>query len=153
TILGTTSPSARTTVRRRAMHARLSRREATIAWGYDSYAFRGVVPSGVRASPMRPDDPNLCPTAVTIRCVDFEAVPRDKAATLAKMEVFIADAAAHGCDLVIFPELALNTWGACADCADLHRPCEWHRAQAEAADGPAFRAVLTMAAAHDIHVI
>jgi predicted amidohydrolase len=102
---------------------------------------------------VRPDDPDLGPTAITIGCVNFEAVPRDKAATLEKMERFIADAAAQGCDLVIFPELALNTWGACVDCADAHRPCEWHRAQAEAADGPACRAVVTMAAAHDIHVI
>jgi predicted amidohydrolase len=102
---------------------------------------------------VRPDDPALGPTAITIGCVNFEAVPRDKAATLEKMGAFLAEAAAHGCDLVIFPELALNTWGACAECADAHRPCEWHRAQAEAANGPACRAVVDMAAAHGLHVI
>lgn len=102
---------------------------------------------------MRPDDPALGPTAITVGCVNFEAVPRDKAATLERMEAFVAEAATHGCDLVIFPELALNTWGACAECADAHRPCDWHRTQAETANGPACRAVVDMASAHGVHVI
>jgi N-carbamoylputrescine amidase len=102
---------------------------------------------------VRPDDPALGPTTITIGCVNFEAVPRDKAATLKKMETFVAEAAARGCDLVIFPELALNTWGDCAECADAHRPCAWHRAQAEVADGPSCRAVVDMAAARGVHVI
>lgn len=102
---------------------------------------------------MRPDDSALGPTSITVACVNFEAVPRDKAATLEKMATFIADAATQGSDLVIFPESALNTWGGCAACAEHHGPCAWHRDQAEAADGPAFRSVLDMAAAHGIHVI
>jgi predicted amidohydrolase len=102
---------------------------------------------------MRPDDPALGPPAITVGCVNFEAVPRDKAATLEKMHAFIAEAAARGCDLVIFPELALNTWGACGECADAHQPCAWHRGQAEVADGPSCRAVIDMAAAHGLHVI
>jgi N-carbamoylputrescine amidase len=88
-----------------------------------------------------------------VGCVNFESVPRDKRATLEKMQTVIADAAAKGCDLVIFPELALNTWGRCASCADAHRPCEWHRGQAERADGAACRALVDMAAAHGLHVI
>jgi len=102
---------------------------------------------------MRPDDPALGPTSITVACVNFEAVPRDKAATLEKMATFVADAHAQGCHLVIFPELALNTWGRCVDCAERHRPCEWHRDQAEPADGPACRAVVEIAAAHGVHVI
>jgi len=102
---------------------------------------------------VRPDDPALGPATITIGCVNFEAVPRDKAATLAKMQTFVADAAARGCDLVIFPELALNTWGECMECADGHEPCDWHRAQAEVADGPSGRAVVDMAAAYGVHVI
>jgi predicted amidohydrolase len=102
---------------------------------------------------MRPDDPAIGPARITIGCVNFEAVPRDKAATLEKMDTFIIDAAARGCDLVIFPELALNTWGECPDCAAAHHPCNWHRAQAEAADGPSCRAVVDMAAARGVHVI
>ena len=102
---------------------------------------------------MRPDDPALGPTRITVGCANFEAVPRDKRATLEKMDGVIAHAAGEGCDLVIFPELALNTWGPCPDCADAHQPCEWHRDQAERADGPACRAVVDMADAHGVHVI
>jgi predicted amidohydrolase len=102
---------------------------------------------------MRPDDPSLGPTSITVAGANFEAVPRDKAATLDKMRAIVADAAARGCDLVVFPELALNTWGKCDDCARLHEPCAWHRDQAEDADGPSGRAIADAAAAHDIHVI
>ena len=102
---------------------------------------------------MRPDDPALGPAVITIGCVNFEAAPRDKAATLEKMETFIAEAAARGCDLVIFPELALNTWGECTECAAEHAPCGWHRSEAEVADGPSYHAVADMAAAHGVHVI
>ena len=58
---------------------------------------------------MRPDDPALGPTTITVGCVNFEAVPRDKKATLEKMDDVVGEAAARGCDLVIFPKLALNT--------------------------------------------
>ncbi len=102
---------------------------------------------------MRPDDPALGPTKITIACVNFEAVPRDKAATLEKMASVVSEAATLGCDLVIFPELALNTWGRCTECAAAHQPCEWHRAQAEPADGPACKVMVDIAAAHGVHAI
>jgi predicted amidohydrolase len=102
---------------------------------------------------VRPDDPALGPTTITVGCANFEAVPRDKAATLEKIDGVVAEAAARSCDLVIFPELALNTWGSCAECADAHAPCSWHRGQAEPADGPACHDVADMAAAHGVHVI
>jgi predicted amidohydrolase len=102
---------------------------------------------------VRPDDPALGPSVITVGCANFDAVPRDKAATLQKMDVVIADAASRGCDLVIFPELALNSWGSCDQCANEHRPCAWHRSQAEVADGPACADVTDMAAAHGVHVI
>ena len=102
---------------------------------------------------MRPDDPDLGPATITVGCANFESVARDKAATIEKLQQWIADAGRRGCDLVVFPELALNTWGHCAECADTHGPCAWHRDQTELADGPAFRAVLEAAAAHGVHVI
>ena len=102
---------------------------------------------------MRPDDPDLGPTAITVGCANFESVPRDKAATIEKMQQWIADAGRRDCDLLVFPELALNTWGHCVECADAHGPCAWHRGQAEVADGPAFRSVLEAASAHGVHVI
>ena len=102
---------------------------------------------------VRPDDPNLGPSRITIGCVNFEAVPRNKTATIEKMAVVIADAKRRGCDLVIFPELALNTWGACTECAAVHEPCLWHRTEAEPADGPAGRAIADLASVHGVHVI
>lgn len=102
---------------------------------------------------LRPDDPSLGPTSLTVGCANFEAVPRDKAATLDKLLEWVADAARLGCDLVVFPELALNTWTECADCAAAHHPCRWHAEQAEPADGPACEAVAAAAARHGIHVI
>jgi predicted amidohydrolase len=102
---------------------------------------------------VRPDDATLGPTSITVTCVNFDAVPRDKAATLDKMAAFVDEAAAAGSDLVIFPELALNTWGRCDECAARHRPCAWHREQAEAADGPSAQAIAAAAAAYGVHVI
>lgn len=102
---------------------------------------------------MRPDDPALGPSSITVAAVNFESVPRDKAATLTKIDACIAEAATRGAELVVFPELALNTWGQCPDCAAAHEPCAWHRGQAEPADGPSFRAIADMAAAHGVHVI
>jgi predicted amidohydrolase len=98
------------------------------------------------------DDPSL-PSLVTLGCVNFKSVPRDKAATLEKLLQTTRDAARQGCDLVVFPELALNTWGECQDCARERRPCEWHLGQAELAPGPSSDAVAALARELDIHVI
>lgn len=102
---------------------------------------------------MRPDDPSLGPSTVTVACVNFESVPRDKAATLHKIDARVAEAAALGSDLVVFPELALNSWGECPDCVPQHQPCAWHREQSEPADGPSYQAIAEMAKAHGVHVI
>ena len=98
------------------------------------------------------DDPAL-PSLLTVGCANFESVPRDKAATLEKILQGMRDAARQGCDLVVFPELALNTWGVCDDCAREHRPCRWHLEQAELAHGPSSEAVARLARELDIHVI
>jgi predicted amidohydrolase len=102
---------------------------------------------------MRPDDPKIGPATVTVASANFEALPRDKTATAAKMVTMIADAAAEGADLVVFPELALNTWGVCDDCASGHRPCKWHLEQAEVADGESYETIAAAARAHGVHVI
>ncbi len=98
------------------------------------------------------DTPDL-PTLVTVGCANFEAVPRDKAATLAKILEVIRSGARQGCDLVVLPELALNTWGSCADCAEAHAPCSWHLAEAELVPGPSTEAIAAVAAELDVHVI
>ncbi|MDG2028303.1 MAG: carbon-nitrogen hydrolase family protein [Acidimicrobiales bacterium] len=93
------------------------------------------------------------PTTVRVACANFAAVPRDKAATLAKMLRIVDDAADAGADLVIFPELALNTWGGCAECAEAHSPCAWHLAEAEPAAGPSAQSIAAAAAHRSLHVI
>ena len=64
----------------------------------------------------RIDDPSL-PSVVTVGCANFESVPRNKTASLEKLLGVVRAAARQGCDLVVFPELAINTWGECKDCA------------------------------------
>lgn len=102
---------------------------------------------------MRPDDPELGPTVVTVACANFASVPRDKAATVAKVVSVMEEAASRGADLVVFPELALGSWGECLDCAAAHAPCGWHLEQAELADGPACETIAGAARSLGIHVI
>lgn len=102
---------------------------------------------------MRPDDTNLGPTTITVACANFESVPRDKAATVTKMEAVMTEAVALGADLVVFPELALNSWGECNDCAAEHTPCAWHVGEAEHAAGPSFEVLAAAAATNGLHVI
>ncbi len=93
------------------------------------------------------------PKLVSVGSVNFDSVPRDKSATLEKIAQFMRDAAHQGCDLVVFPELALNTWGECEDCSAHGRPCAWHLEQAELIPGPSTEAVAKIARELDIHVI
>ncbi|MBW2425141.1 MAG: carbon-nitrogen hydrolase family protein [Deltaproteobacteria bacterium] len=96
-----------------------------------------------------PTHPNL----VTVGSVNFDSIPRDKPATLARILQFVRDAAGLGCDLVVFPELALNAWSECGDCSSAGHPCGWHLDQAEPIPGPATEAVGALAGELDIHVI
>ena len=98
------------------------------------------------------NDPAL-PTVVTVGCANFDSVPHDKAATVDKMETVMAEAAERDCDLVVFPETALNTWGGCDECAAHGQPCEWHVAEAEPADGPSGRRLMDAAARLGLHLI
>jgi predicted amidohydrolase len=93
------------------------------------------------------------PKLVTVGSVNFDSVPRDKAATLEKLIQFVRDAAHQGCDLVVFPELALNAWGECEECSAEGRPCRWHLDQAELIPGPSTDIVVQIARELDIHVI
>ena len=97
-------------------------------------------------------DPSL-PSVITVGCANFEAVCGDKATTLEKMSSVVRDAAHQGCDLVVLPELALNSWGTCADCASRHAPCAWHLEEAELVHGPSATTIARLARELDIHVI
>ena len=100
----------------------------------------------------RIDDPAF-PSIVTVGCANFQSLPRDKAATVEKLIGVVRVAARQGCDLVVFPELAIDTWDDCPDCARAHGPCAWHLAAAETADGPASAAIARVARELGIHVI
>ena len=93
------------------------------------------------------------PKLVTVGSVNFEAIERDKRATLDKIIDFIRDAAHLGCDLVVFPELALNAWGECPDCKAGARPCAWHLEQAELVPGPSTEVVASLTRELGVHVI
>lgn len=98
------------------------------------------------------EDPRY-PTSVTVAAVNFAGVPRDKAATLAKIEGHVRDAARQGAQLVAFPEGALNTSGRCDDCASNHRPCHWHLGEAELVPGPSTEHLAALAAELDIYIV
>lgn len=100
----------------------------------------------------RIDDPSL-PSVVRVACANFENIPGNKAASVEKLIGVVRSAARQGCDLVIFPELAIDTWGECSDCAGDHRPCAWHLASAETAPGPSSDAIARVARELGIHVI
>jgi len=98
------------------------------------------------------EDPRY-PTSVTVACANFASVRGDKAATLAKIEGHIRDAARQGAELVAFPEGGLNTHGPCEDCTSNHRPCQWHLDEAELVPGPSTEHLAALAAELDIYVV
>ena len=83
------------------------------------------------------EDPSY-PSVVTVGCVNFASVLRDKQATLAKMERIVREAARQGCDLVVFPELALTGWAP---------------GEPEPVPGPSTNLIAVLAAELDVHVI
>jgi predicted amidohydrolase len=93
------------------------------------------------------------PDLFTVGCVNFAGVPRDKAATLAKMEASIREAATQGIHLLVFPEEALTGASSCAACRAENGPCGYHLEIAETVPGPASTRIAALAAAHDMYVI
>ena len=102
---------------------------------------------------MHPVEDPAHPEVVTVAAVNFASVLRDKEATLAKMQDVVRDAARQGADLVVFPELALNSWDGCTECRRVGGSCEWHLGQAELVPGPSTDAMAALAAELDVHVI
>lgn len=98
------------------------------------------------------EDPRY-PTSITVAAVNFASVTGDKAATLAKIEGHVRDAARQGAQLVAFPEGGLNTHGACEDCTANHRPCREHLDEAELVPGPSTAFLAGLAAELDIYIV
>ena len=93
------------------------------------------------------------PTRITVACANFSTTPGQKAGSVGKLIDVMGDAAGRGADLVVFPELAIDSWGTCPECAAAHAPCEWHLNEAEDADGPSAVRVAEASAALGVHVI
>lgn len=93
------------------------------------------------------------PSRVTVACANFSTAPRDKAGSVDHLIAVATEAAERGADLVVFPELAINTWGHCEPCATAHAPCDWHLSEAEIADGPSAQRIAEATASAGIHVI
>jgi predicted amidohydrolase len=79
------------------------------------------------------------PDSLRVRAVNFEPVLGDKPATAARIRAGIEEAARDGCDLVVFPEMALQGFVMCQQCLDTGHACETHLAEGELADGPLMR--------------
>lgn len=91
-------------------------------------------------------------TTATIGVVNFTSVRGDVAATLAKIEANIVEAATQGVDLVVFPEEALVGLGGCDACRAGVEHCDYHHALAETVPGPSTERIAALCAEHDIYV-
>jgi predicted amidohydrolase len=89
---------------------------------------------------------------VTVGAVNFTSIPGDKAATLAKLEGNIREAASQGVDIVAFPEEALVGCGSCAVCRDGADHCDYHHELAETVPGPSTERIAELARELDIYV-
>jgi predicted amidohydrolase len=89
---------------------------------------------------------------VTVGAVNFTSIPGDKAATLAKLEGNIREAASQGVDIVAFPEEALVGCGSCAVCREGADHCDYHHELAETVPGPSTERIAELARELDIYV-
>jgi len=90
---------------------------------------------------------------VSVACINFHTVWGDKAANLAKMKAFTADAAKQGNDIIVFPELALSGYECSADMHGEKKSCRMHRDSAETIPGPATEEMAALAKELDIYII
>ena len=89
---------------------------------------------------------------VTVGAVNFESIPGDKHANLAKIEANMREAAAQGIDVLAFPEEALIGCGGCGVCRSGQPRCAYHEELAETVPGPASEQVAELARELDLYV-
>ena len=58
-----------------------------------------------------------------VAAVNFEPIQGDREATFAKMRAALDKAAAQGCDLAVFPEMAFHGFVRCPDCKAQGQVC------------------------------
>ena len=79
------------------------------------------------------------PDRLRVRAVNFEPVLGERQATADRIKLGIEDAARDHCDLVVFPEMALQGFVMCQACLDGRHACETHLSEGELAAGPHVR--------------
>lgn len=90
---------------------------------------------------------------IKARAVNFQPVMGDNRACAAKIKADIEAAARDGVKLIVFPEMALQGFEKCQDCADRGRACDKHLATGERADGPVMRELVDAARRNDIYAV
>ncbi|MFC1994397.1 carbon-nitrogen hydrolase family protein, partial [Chloroflexota bacterium] len=102
---------------------------------------------------MIPEEYQKYEKVVTVACVNFSPVAGNTEATLEKMKANIKEAAAQGCNIIAFPEEALQGAGFCTVCASEQGPCQKHQGVAETVPGPSTQEIARLAKKHDVYVV
>ncbi len=90
---------------------------------------------------------------VSVACVNFHTDWGNKAANLAKMKTFTAEAAKQGNNIIVFPELALSGYECSEDIGIEKKSCRMHRELAEVIPGPSTEEMADMAKELDVYII
>jgi predicted amidohydrolase len=93
------------------------------------------------------------PERIRVRAVNFEPVLHDREATAARIRKGIEEAARDGCDLVVFPEMALQGFVMCQACLDEGHACETHLEEGEPVDGPLMQGLIEAVKQAGIHAM
>jgi predicted amidohydrolase len=92
-------------------------------------------------------------TKLKARAINFKPVMHDNPACAAKIKETIETAARDGVDFILFPEMALQGFEKCQDCADRGRACDKHLATGELADGPLMRELADVVKRHNMYAV
>ena len=90
---------------------------------------------------------------IKAQAVNFEPIMDDRTQCAAKIRSVIEKAGRDGVKLIVFPEMALQGFVKCQDCADRGRACDKHLASGEHADGALMRELADAVRRHDMYAI
>jgi predicted amidohydrolase len=93
------------------------------------------------------------PNKLRAAAINFQPVLNDNKACAARIKATIETAASDGCNLAVFPEMALQGFARCQDCKDRGNACDRHLATAELADGPVMRELAEVVKRHDMYAV
>lgn len=108
---------------------------------------RGIEVPEVKAAP-QPIENKL-----KVRAINFKPIQHDNQACAAKITQTIEVAARDGVNLVVFPEMALQGFEKCEDCAKRGRACDKHLATGELAGGPLMRDLAATVRLHNMYAV